>query len=209
MDVTQQAEQQPAQQTQQQQPEPRPELTQRLDRSNANPYGIGEYARRFLWRLVYSTLFRWSPPRAFGWRRMLLRLFGARLTGRYVFVRATTDIIHPWLLEMDEWSVLGPGVTVYNLGPVRIGRHTMVSQNVYLCAGTHDYRRADLPLERPPITIGNGVWVAACAFVGPGVTIGDNAVVGACAVVVKDVPEGMVVAGNPARVVKPREMKDA
>ena len=60
-----------------------------------------------------------------------------------------------------------------------------------------------------PIVIGSGVWVCAGAFIGPGVTVGDNSVVGARAVVTRDVPPGVVVAGNPARVVKARKMNEA
>jgi len=96
---------------------------------------------------------------------------------------------------------------VYNLGEVRIGSHTVISQDAYLCAGTHDYTKPDMPLQLTPITIGSGVWVCAGAFVGPNVTVGDNSVVGARAVVTKDVPPGMVVGGNPARVIKPRPMQ--
>ncbi|HZK80265.1 MAG TPA: type B chloramphenicol O-acetyltransferase, partial [Humisphaera sp.] len=59
---------------------------------------------------------------------------------------------------------------------------------------------------RPSITIGSGVWICAGAFIGPGVTIGDNSIVGARAVVTRDIPPGMIVAGNPARVIKPRPM---
>ena len=114
--------------------------------------------------------------------------------------------MHPWLFRMGAYSIIGEGVTVYNLGMVTIGEHTVVSQNVHICAGTHDYTKPDLPLVRSPITIGSGVWICADAFIGPGVTIGDNAVVGARAVVTKDVPAGMVVAGNPAKVIKPRKM---
>ncbi len=102
--------------------------------------------------------------------------------------------------------MLGDHVHVYNLGPITIGDHTVISQDVYLCAGTHDYTQPDLPLVRPSITIGSGVWICAGAFIGPGVTIGDNAIVGARAVVTKDVPPGMIVAGNPARVIKVRPM---
>ncbi len=83
----------------------------------------------------------------------------------------------------------------------------MVSQRTHLCAGTHDYSLPDLPLRRPPIRIGSGGWICADAFIGPGVTVHDNSVVGARAVVTKDVPAGMVVAGNPARVVKTRLMR--
>jgi putative colanic acid biosynthesis acetyltransferase WcaF len=179
---------------------------QRLDASPAYPYTVREYVRRFGWALVAATLFRWSPRRAYRWRNALLRLFGARLSATSR-IRPTCTVVHPWLLEMGEWSLLSDGVTVYNLGPVLLGDHTLVSQRCHLCAGSHDFTQSDLPLLRPTIRLGNGVWVAAEAFVGPGVTVGDNSVVGARAVVTKDVPPGVVVAGNPARVIKPREMR--
>ncbi|MEX0776996.1 MAG: hypothetical protein WD042_14925 [Phycisphaeraceae bacterium] len=118
--------------------------------------------------------------------------------------KASTRIMHPWLLSMGDHSMLSENVTVYNLGAVTIGSHTVVSQDVYICAGTHDYTKSDLPLQRCPIGVGHGVWICAGAFIGPNVAIGDNAVVGARAVVVKNVPAGMVVAGNPARIIKPR-----
>src|SRR5581483_1455684 len=92
-------------------------------------------------------------------------------------------------------------------GPISIGTHTAISQGVYLCAGTHDHTNPTMPLERQPIRIGSGVWIAAQAFIGPGVTIGDNSVIGARAVVMKDVPSGVVAAGNPCRGIKEREMK--
>jgi putative colanic acid biosynthesis acetyltransferase WcaF len=57
-----------------------------------------------------------------------------------------------------------------------------------------------MPLIKAPVTIGDGVWICADAFVGPGVTIGARAVVGARAVAVRDVAEGKIVVGNPARV---------
>jgi putative colanic acid biosynthesis acetyltransferase WcaF len=116
--------------------------------------------------------------------------------------------MHPWLLEVGPWSMLGPSVVVYNLGPVKIGSHTVVSQNVYLCAGSHDYKKPDLPLLRPPITIGDGVWVAAGAFICPEAVIGDNSVIGACSVVAGEIPPGVVAAGNPCRVIKPRPMPE-
>ena len=183
------------------------EPVQRLDRSAGYPYSFKEYLGRFVWHIVQKTVFRWSPPRAFTWRKWLLRRFGAKIQGT-AYVRPTARIIHPWLLQLDDWTVLADGVTVYNLGPVRIGRHSVVSQDAYLCAGTHDYKRPDLPLLRLPITIGNGVWVAAGAFIGPGVTVGHNSVIGARAVVTKDIPNCVVAAGNPARVIKPRQMRD-
>jgi putative colanic acid biosynthesis acetyltransferase WcaF len=180
-------------------------IFQTLDKTAAFPYSKREYARRFLWNIVRATLFRLSLPRAYGWRRWLLRIFGAKI-GPHSGIRRGVKIFHPWLFEMGDWSMLADGVVIYNLGTVKIGAHTVLSQDVYVCAGTHDYTNPTLPLERPPIMIGHGVWIAAGAFIGPGVTIGDNSVVGARAVVMKDVESAVVVAGNPAKVLKSRPL---
>lgn len=178
---------------------------QRLDLCEPAPYSRSEYVRRFLWHFVQATLFHWSFRRAFRWRRALLRAFGAKL-GPHVFVRAGCQVFHPWLLETGDWVSLADEVVVYNLGPIIIGSHTTISQGAYLCAGTHDYTQVRLPLMRPPIRIGNGVWIAAQAFIGPGATVGDNSVIGARAVVFGKIPAGVIAAGNPAKVLKERVM---
>lgn len=105
---------------------------------------------------------------------------------------------------MDAHACLGPSVDCYNVAPITIGEFATVSQYAHLCAATHDYSVLSMPLVTRPIQIGARAWVAAGAFVGPGVTLGDGAVVGARSVVNKDVPAWTVVAGNPARVLKPR-----
>jgi putative colanic acid biosynthesis acetyltransferase WcaF len=98
-------------------------------------------------------------------------------------------------------------VFIYNLGPVTIGRQVTLSLGAKLCAGSHDYTRADMPLLTPPIVIGDQSWICADAFVGPGVTVGEGAVIGARAVAMRDVAPWTVVAGNPAVEVKRREMR--
>lgn len=180
-------------------------IFQRLDQTAGYPYSLGEYARRFAWQWVQVTLVRFSPHRAHGWRRFWLRCFGARICG-VSGTKPTTQVVHPWLLSVGEYAMIAEGTTIYNLGPVTIGDHTVLSQDVYVCAGTHDHTRPDMPLVREPVRIGHGVWVCAGAFIGPGVTIGDNSIVAARAVVSRDVPPGVIVAGNPARVIKPRRM---
>ena len=184
---------------------PPPPTFQRLDRCDAYPYTAGEYARRLAWQWAQRWMVRPSPSRAHRWRRFWLKRFGARL-GVASTAKPTTRVMHPWLLTMGDYSIIADRVTVYNLGPVTIGDHTVISQDAYLCAGTHDYTRPSLPLQRTPITIGNGVWICAGAFICPGVTIADNAVIGARSVVTQDVPPAVVVAGNPARVIKDRPM---
>jgi putative colanic acid biosynthesis acetyltransferase WcaF len=72
---------------------------------------------------------------------------------------------------------------VYNLRPIMIGDQSVVSHRATLCAVTHDYTKPTLPLQRPSIVIGDGVWVCTQAFIGPSVTVGQNSMVGACSVV--------------------------
>jgi putative colanic acid biosynthesis acetyltransferase WcaF len=162
---------------------------------------------RLLWRIAWLLLFRVSPAPLHGWRRLLLRCFGSRI-GRGVHVNRSARVWAPWNLRIGDYSTLGPRVEVYNVAPVTIGEHAIVSQYAYLCAATHDYTDSRRPLIAEPITVGSGVWICADVFVGPGVTVGDMAVVGARSVVIKDQPEWMVCAGNPCRPIKRRVMKD-
>lgn len=169
----------------------------------AQKYSSGTMFRRVLWGCVHP-LFRLSPRPCFGWRNLLLRLFGAKI-GRHVHVYGSATIYMPWNLEVGEYSAIAEHAFLYNLGKITIGARSTISHRSHLCAGTHDYRRADFPLLRPPITIGDAVWVCADAFVGPSVTVGDGAIVGARAVAMKDVEPWTIVAGNPAAVVGRRE----
>ena len=167
-------------------------------------YTKREMLARIGWS-VGALLIRFSPRPCFGWRRLVLRWFGAKI-GANVNVYPSTVIYFPWNLSVGEWSAIGEQALIYNLGPVTIGQRATISHRAHLCAGTHDYTRRDLPLLKPPIEIGDEAWICADAFVGPGVKVGAGAVIGARAVVMKEVPPWTVVAGNPARVIKPRQL---
>ena len=174
---------------------------------SARPYSTREYVGRVLWTLA-GPLFRFSPRPLWGWRRGLLRCFGARI-GRNAHVCPSALIEIPWNLDLGEHAAIGERVLVYSLGPVRIGARATVSHNAHLCAGSHDYRDPRLPLLRLPIEIGAEAWVCAQAFVGPGSVVEEGAVVGAAAVLNGRVEAWTVVAGNPAVFVKRREMREA
>lgn len=159
-----------------------------------------EQLARVLWTLT-RPLFAFSPRPFWAWRRLLLRLYGAKI-GAEVHVYPTALITMPWNLELGEASAVGDRAILYALGPIIIGKRATISQGVHLCAGTHDLSDPARPLLKPSIFIGDDVWVCADAFVGPGVKIGRGAVAGARAVVVKDVGEKCLVVGNPARFIK-------
>lgn len=170
----------------------------------ARKYSRKELALRVLWGLG-KLAFRLTPRPCFGWRRAILRMFGAKVGGQ-VNIYPSATIYYPWNLEVGEGSAIGEWALVYNLGQVTIGARTTISQRVHLCAGTHDYRKPDMPLVKPPIVIGDEVWVCADAFIGPNVKIGDRAIVGAAAVVMKTVEDSIIVGGNPAKFIKNRNI---
>jgi putative colanic acid biosynthesis acetyltransferase WcaF len=105
---------------------------------------------------------------------------------------------------MRRGSCLAPEVDCYNVARVELGEGVIVSQKSYLCTASHDFDDPAFPLTGAAIVIGDGAWVAADAFVGPGVHIGERAVVLARSVVVRDVDPQVVVGGNPARVLRNR-----
>jgi putative colanic acid biosynthesis acetyltransferase WcaF len=133
-------------------------------------------------------------------------MFGAKV-GKQVNIANTAIIYFPWNLEIGDWSAIGEHAYIYNLGRIVIGEKATISQRSHLCAGTHDFQDPALPLLTPPITIGSGAWICADAFVGPGVEVGEGAVVGARAVAMKDIDPWSVVAGNPAKFIKKREVR--
>jgi len=185
--------------------QPRPTLNVEGARKARN-WRRSELLGRALWSLAWP-LFRLTPrPFFWGWRAFLLRCFGARI-GVRVHISPTVRIAIPWNLEVGDYSALGDGVWVYNLGRLTIGSQVTISQRAHLCGGSHDYESPIRELQKLPITIGNMAWICAEAYVGPGVTVGEGAVVGARAVAVKDVEPWAVVAGNPCRVVKTRHLR--
>ncbi len=169
----------------------------------AQKYGAGVQAARVLWALC-RPLFALSPRPLWGWRRMLLRLFGAKV-GRAVHIYPSVRVTMPWNLAIGDESAVGDGALLYNLGPLAIGRGVTISHRAHLCGGTHDYRTEEFPLIKCPITIADGAWICADGFVGPDVTVGAGAIVGARAVATSDVPPCAIVAGNPAKQVGTRE----
>lgn len=173
----------------------------------SHSFSLKNKISRLVWNVVWMLLFRLFVSLLFKkWRVLVLKCFGAKIEWNS-HVYASVKIWAPWNLEMGTNSTFGPNVDCYNQGKISIGDNTVISQKVYLCASSHDYTKKDFPLVLKPIQIGNGVWVAADVFVGPGITIGNNAVIAARAVVTKDVEQNTIVGGNPAQFIKSRSFE--
>lgn len=108
-------------------------------------------------------------------------------------------------VNIGNQSVIGIGCTL--IGPVKIGNHVIMAQNIVVSGLNHGYEIIDIPTSEQKtvtslITIMDDVWIGANCVVTAGVTIGKHAVIGAGSVVTKNVPAYSVSVGNPARVVK-------
>lgn len=163
---------------------------------------------RMVWTIVWGVFAR-PLPRSVGsgWKRFLLRLFGAKIDPTAI-VYSSAKVYYPANLVMERYACLASDVNCYNVAPIRIGANSTVSQGACLCTASHDISNPLNPLITAPIVIEDQAWVAAGAFVGMDVTIGQGAVVGARAAVFKDVEPWTVVGGNPAKFIKKRVIKE-
>jgi putative colanic acid biosynthesis acetyltransferase WcaF len=171
----------------------------------AAKYTTSEQARRVLWGCG-RLLFRAAPRPCYGFRRWLLRQFGANV-GVNVHISPTAVVYFPWMLAVADHAAVGDGALLYNLGPMIIGPRATISQRAHLCGGSHDHADPAMPLLRLPITVEADAWICADAFVGPGVTVGQGAVVGARAAVFRNVEPWTIVGGNPAKVIGQRKLR--
>jgi putative colanic acid biosynthesis acetyltransferase WcaF len=156
-----------------------------------------------LWWVFEAIFVRPTPQALFTWRRFALQLFGAKI-GVNVHIRPGVRITYPWNVMIGDYCWIGDNATLYSIGRITIGAHSVISQDAYLCAATHDHSDISFPLVVSPIVIEPECWIAARAFVGPGVRMCHGAVAGAGSVVLSDVAPGAIVAGVPARFVKTR-----
>lgn len=165
--------------------------------------------KRSLWYLVNLLLFRPFGTKIFQkWRILILKIFGAQIKWDSE-VYSSVKIWAPWNLKMGHRACLGPEVICYNQDKVILEDDVVVSQYSYLCTASHDINMlntANNSLITAPIWIKEKAWIGSKAYIGLGVCIGKAAIVGATASVYKSVEDYHVVGGNPAKVIKIRNL---
>ena len=171
-----------------------------------NKLGRKHQVVRMLWTIAWTLGASWLPRSlGSGWKRFLLRLFGAKIAST-AHVYSSAKVYYPANLTMMDNSCLASDVDCYNVAPIIVGANSTVSQGAYLCTASHDITNPLNPLITASIVIEDQAWIGARAFVGMGVTIGQGAVVGATASVYKNVAPWTVVGGNPAKYIKDRKI---
>lgn len=145
-----------------------------------------------------------------------IEIFGAPISiGDYTTLIATPDKrirLTSWMTEegsgkidVGRFCLICPGTRILSATSIRLGDDCMLAQNVCITdADWHGlYDRSATIGNTAEVVIENNVWIGDGALIGKGVHIGENSVIGAGAVVVKDIPENTIAAGNPACVVRP------
>jgi putative colanic acid biosynthesis acetyltransferase WcaF len=155
--------------------------------------GRGNFVQA-LWMFVSGTVFErwWCPAKT---RVAILRLFGAQI-GRGVLIRHRVRIHWPWKLTIGDHSWIGEGAWLLNLEPIVVGPDVCISQEAFLCTGSHDRHSPTFEFKNAPILVERGAWIAARATVLGGTTVGAAATVGATCLVFRDVPRGALITGN-------------
>jgi putative colanic acid biosynthesis acetyltransferase WcaF len=137
--------------------------------------------------LIFSKW--WCPARL---RVILLRAFGAEV-GEGVLIRHRVRVLWPWKLRIGDDAWIGEGVWLLNLEPIDIGHDVCISQEAFLCTGSHKRDSETFDYDNGPITAEPSAWIGARAIVLRGVTVGEGATVAAGSVVSRDVAAGALV----------------
>ena len=137
-------------------------------------FPLANRLERVIWGLCWLLLARFTPPALHRWRRLLLRLFGARV-GAGTRVHGSAIIWLPRNLVIGKGALIGPGARLYNQGRIDIGDHCVVSQRAHICASTHRANDPGFALELRPVQIGEGCWMPMIASLPRVTPKGSNA----------------------------------
>ncbi len=149
------------------------------DNSDFNP-GRGAIVR-IAWYYVSLLFFEsgWFPVS--GLKCRVLRMFGANI-GVGVVIKPHVRIKYPWKVSIGDHCWIGQGAWLDSLDQITLESDVCISQEAYLCTGSHDHRSPTFELRTAPIVVRHGAWIAARAIVLGGAVVERGEVVGAGAV---------------------------
>jgi putative colanic acid biosynthesis acetyltransferase WcaF len=174
-----------------------------FDNSWYNPGG--NLVKRVAWYFVSTCFFKSSFP-FYGFKRSLLRLFGASI-GNGVVIKPHVTIKYPWKLVVGNHVWIGEQVWIDNLAKVTLKDSSCVSQGALLLCGNHNYKRSTFDLIIGEITLEEGAWAGAKTVVCPGVKLGSHSLLTVGSVATQSLEPYWIYQGNPAAKLKIREVK--
>lgn len=176
----------------------------RLNDYSNSQYVVGASSlTQILWYYVGSPLVASSWLPFSGMKALLLKLFGAKI-GSAVVIKPGVKIKYPWKISIGDASWIGEAVWFDSIGRIDVGSNVCISQGVYLCSGSHNWRSEKFDLLVQPVVIEDKVWLAAQSRVAPGVSIASGTVLTFGSVATHSLDAWKVYSGNPAVCIKTR-----
>ncbi|WP_370224221.1 sugar O-acetyltransferase [Cytobacillus sp.] len=139
--------------------------------------------------------------------KLLKEMLGS--TGKNVYMEPNIRFDYGYNTHVGENFFANFDCTILDVCEVRFGDNCMLAPGVQIYTATHPLHAAERNSGREyakPILFGNNVWIGGSAVINPGLTIGNNVVIASGAVVTKDLPDNVVVGGNPAKIIKQIEL---
>jgi len=169
-------------------------------------YKPGNKVKRFFWYFfnVFFLINPWNPFSVM--KKIVLRMFGAKI-GKGVVIKPNVNIKYPWLLEVGDHVWIGENVWIDNLTKVKIGSHSCISQGALLLCGNHHYKKSTFDLIIGQIRLEEGVWIGAKAIVTPRITCFSHSILTAGSVATSNLEAYGIYQGNPAVLIRKREIK--
>jgi len=168
----------------------------------------GYRLKRHIWLFASAILFRCSPFFCYGWRRFVLRCFGAKIAKTATIGRKAI-IESPWNLVMGERSMICNYAWVMCYAPVIIGNQALVGEYARILTGSHISNSKSYKGITSSVILEDNSWIASCAIVSSGgyktLKVGQGAIVGVGSIVVRSVKPMTIVMGNPAKFIADRE----
>lgn len=168
------------------------------------PTHLQDNAKTLCWE--YNKTAPWEKEKR---SEILQKLFGT--CHPLTFIEPSFRCDYGFNIHTHGLTVINYNCVILDTSPVSIGANVFIAPGVCIACAGHSID----PVQRSmgvgtssPITIKDNVWIGANATICGGVTIGEGSVIGAGSVVTKDIPAGVVAAGNPCRVLRPITEKD-
>jgi putative colanic acid biosynthesis acetyltransferase WcaF len=118
------------------------------------------------------------------YRSFLLKIFGAKV-GTNVVIKPGVKVYNPRNLIIKNYVWIGENVNFYSLDKITIDENVVISQEVYLCTGSHDYKSKSFNTIHQPIKINKNSWICIRSTLLMGVEIPQNTIINAGSMVNK------------------------